>query len=108
MSRDEAGSLDERLAKVLGELSDVDRADAAGGAELRRGSRLFAVLGQGSIEVQLDAAVAAAARRTPNVSASSRGPDWVLFRPKTIDRFALDRAEAWLRSAHRLAADARR
>jgi hypothetical protein len=103
---DGAESLGGRLADVVAELSGVERAQGPNGDELRRAGRLFAVLGQGSLEVQLDPLVGAAARRTPDVTASPRGPGWVLFRPRAIDQFALDRAEAWLRSAHRLAAGA--
>jgi hypothetical protein len=57
--------------------------------------------------VHLAPMVAKAALRTPDVIVSSRGPGWLAFTPSTIDRFALDRAEAWLRSAHRLAGSRR-
>ncbi len=63
----------------------------------------FAVLTPDVLEVALDAAVAKAALRTPGASASRRGPAGSLSRRAAVDRFALDRAEAWLRSAHRRA-----
>ena len=54
-----------------------------------------------SAEFRLDPAVAAAAQRTPDTSASERGPDWVRFSPATLDAHAADRAVAWLGSAAR-------
>ena len=54
-----------------------------------------------SAEFRLDPAVAAAARRTPDTSASERGADWVRFRPPDLDGHAIDRAVAWLGSAAR-------
>jgi hypothetical protein len=38
---------------------------------------------------------------------SARGPDWIGFAPVVIDDPAVDRAEAWFLSAHRLAMAAR-
>lgn len=54
-----------------------------------------------SAEFRLDPAVAAAAQRTPDTSASERGPEWVRFSPADIDGHAVDRAVAWLGSAAR-------
>ena len=65
--------------------------------------RMFAVLGDDLLEVGLDAPVATAALRTPDTRTSPRGTGWIAFTPAAIDRFALDRAEAWLRLAHRRA-----
>ena len=56
-------------------------------------------------EFRLDPAVAAAAQRTPDTSASERGPDWVRFSPTDVDDHAIDRAAAWLGSAARRALD---
>ena len=47
--------------------------------------------------------IGAAARNTPDASASALGPDWVAFQPATLDGHARDRAVAWLAAAHRLA-----
>lgn len=54
-------------------------------------------------EFRLDPTVAAAAQRTPDTSASDRGPDWVRFSPGDLDDQAIDRAVAWLGSAARRA-----
>jgi hypothetical protein len=101
MTGNGAETLAERVEAVIAELDEVAVVLSGDERELRAGGRLFAVVSDDALEVMLDPAVAAAAQRTPDVSASSRGPAWVLFRPRVIDRFALDRAEAWLRSAHR-------
>ena len=101
MNGNGSGTLADALEPLLTELGSIDRTDAAGGAELRRAGRLFAVLGDERLEVVLDPAIAAAAQRTPDVTSSPRGPGWVSFRPGALDQFALDRAESWLRIAHR-------
>jgi hypothetical protein len=44
-----------------------------------------------------------AALRTPDTAPSPRGPDWVAFAPEVLDDPAIDRAEAWFLSGHRLA-----
>ncbi len=66
--------------------------------------RVFAVVGADFLEVALDPLVAAAALRTPDTRRSPRGEGWIAFGPEHVDRFALDRAEAWLRLGHRRAA----
>jgi hypothetical protein len=48
--------------------------------------------------------VASAALRTADTRPSPRGAGWIAFTPRSVDRFALDRAEAWVRLAHRRAA----
>lgn len=100
--RDE--SVDDAIERVIAELPAVDRHEAGGAIEVRRGSVLFAVVAPGRLEVLLDPAIAAAALRTPDVVASTRGRGWVRFSPGS-SRAALDvdRAEAWLRLAHRAA-----
>lgn len=47
--------------------------------------------------------IGAAARNTPDASASPLGQDWVAFEPATLDGHARDRAVAWFAAAHRLA-----
>ena len=97
-------SLDERVEGVVEELDGVvRRRDGESVTYLARGVA-FAVLAPDALEVALDAPVAKAALKTPGASVSRRGPGWITFRPTVVDRFALDRAEAWLRSAHRRAA----
>ncbi len=96
----------------LGELLDAEAAELAGAKRSvaperevtwSRGGRAFAVLsGDGSVaEFRLDEAVATAATKTPETTASQRGPGWVRFAPVDLDDHAADRAVAWLASAHR-------
>ena len=101
MTGNGAETLAERVEAVIAEMDEVAVVQSGDERELRAAGRLFAVISDDALEVVLDPAVAEAAQRTPDVSASARGPAWVLFRPQVVDRFALDRAEAWLRSAHR-------
>lgn len=95
--------LDVLVAGVVAGLERVERVPSGEGSELRVDGRAFAVVAPGRIEVALDPAVAEAARRTSDVTPSPRGRGWIVFEPSVADRFALDRAEAWLRSAHRIA-----
>ena len=69
------------------------------------GGRPFATLDvTGTIaSFQLDAELAAAARRTPGVKASLLGPEWVEFTPGALDEHAIDRATAWFAAAERRA-----
>lgn len=96
------------LREVLGDaaagLADTEAATGAGGETTwSRGGRPFAVLsGDGNAaEFRLDAAVAAAATRTPDVVPSGRGSGWVRFQPAVLDDHGADRAAAWFASAHR-------
>jgi hypothetical protein len=91
--------------EVVGELADVSRIDGDDGAVWQRAGRPFASLAAGALEVRLQPPVARAALRTPDTSASPRGEGWVRFAPSVLDRFAADRAAAWLESAWRHAAD---
>jgi FAD/FMN-containing dehydrogenase len=97
-------SLDERVEAVIGELDGVERHREDESVGYAVAGRLFAVLMEDVLETSLDPTIAAAALRTPDVMPSSRGRGWIAFTPEAVDRFALDRAEAWLRSAHRRAA----
>ena len=101
-------TLDERVGMVVESLDGVTRTRDGELDRLAVGSVAFAVVGLDVIEVVLDPAVAQAALATPGTRPSPRGPGWVTFQPQTADRFALDRAEAWLRNAHRRAAGAAR
>ena len=97
-------SLDERVEAVIGELAGVERTRDGESVTYAVGGVAFAVLMPDLLEVSLDPAVARAALKTGDVISSSRGGGWIAFTPEAIDRFALDRAEAWVRSAHRRAA----
>lgn len=94
-------TLDERVETVIEELDGVDRARDGESVTYLAGGRPFAVLLPDGLEVALDRSVANAALRTADTLASARGDGWIAFTPTTVDRFALDRAEAWVRSAHR-------
>ena len=96
-------ALDERVEAVIEELDGVTRRREDELVTFEAGGRLFAVLMVDLLEVLLDRAVADAALRTPDTMASNRGSGWIAFHPEDHDRFALDRAEAWVRSAHRRA-----
>jgi hypothetical protein len=82
--------------------TDVTGLPAGGTAFAIGATTVAAVSADGSsAEFRLDPAVAAAAQRTPDTSASERGSDWVRFTPATLDTHAADRAVAWLGSAAR-------
>ncbi len=78
-------------------------AGADGSLTWSRSGRAFAVLDAegSSAEFGLDAAVADAAARTPDVTHSARGAGWVTFSPAYLDDHAADRAIAWLASSYR-------
>ena len=104
MTDEAAPSLEQVLAEAAAELEAVDEAATPGGAvEWSIDGIVFAAVNGGRAEFRLDPMVAAAALRTPDTSRSRRGPDWVSFRPETLDDPALDRAEAWFGSAWRRA-----
>ena len=94
-------TLDERVEAVIEDLDGVERTRDGESVTYLAGGAPFAVLMPDVLEVYLDPAVAKAALKTGNTLSSSRGAGWIAFTPETIDRFALDRAEAWIRSAHR-------
>jgi hypothetical protein len=96
-------SIDERVGVVIEELGDVTRGRDGELELLSVRGRQFAVVGADLLEVALDPAIAKAALATPDTRPSPRGAGWVAFTPATTDRFALDRAEAWIRLAHRRA-----
>lgn len=98
-------SLDERVEGVVELLDGVERRREGQSVTYLVGGTAFAVLAPEALEVGLDTAVAKAALKTPGASTSRRGTGWIVFTPKVVDRFALDRAEAWLRSAYRRAVE---
>lgn len=96
-------TLDERVETVLEELEGVIRRRDGVVLLLSVGTHIFAVLGGEFLEVALAPAIATAALRTPDTRPSPRGAGWIAFWPRNPDQFALDRAEAWVRLAHRRA-----
>ena len=99
-------TLTDLLVEAAEPLPDVSASvHPAGGVLWDRVGRAFAaVSADGAVaDFRLEGAVADAALRTPDTMRSRRGPDWVSFRPETLDDHALDRAEAWFGSAWRRA-----
>ena len=97
-------SLAELVDSVIEDLGGVERSPGPAGLSCAVNGRTFAVYAEDRLETALEPSVAKAALRTPDTSESPRGTGWVAFAPASIDRFALDRAEAWVRSAYRRAA----
>jgi len=98
-------TLAEAIDDAAERLPGVERRDMAGGGiEWLVASRPFAAVGAERVEFRLDPIVARAALGTPDTSVSARGAEWVAFSPSELDRFAVDRAMAWLGAAHRRAA----
>ena len=85
-------------------LEDVERQERGSLVEFSRTGKVFAAIEGSVASYRLSPAVARAALATPDTRASPRGADWVAFAPAAMDRFALDRAVAWLESAWRNAA----
>jgi hypothetical protein len=101
---DEPATLLEALTAAAAGLPDVTAQAGSHGTEWSVRRQPFATAGGDVAEFRLEPAIVRAALGTPDTSPSARGPDWVAFRPAELDRFALDRARAWLASAHRRAA----
>jgi hypothetical protein len=96
--------LDELLAEAAGGLPGTAVSGGDDGSTTwSRGGRAYAAVSadRSTASFCLDPAVAAAAIRTPDTTASGRGPGWVDFRPDDLDDHAADRAVAWLGSAYR-------
>ncbi len=100
-------SLEEILASAAADEDDgIDATtDADGSTAWAIAGRPFATLDADGLTAafRLDTVIADAARRTPDTSASPRGPEWASFRPKTLDGHAEDRARAWFAAAARRA-----
>lgn len=88
---------------VVADLPDVAVATSGPSTTWSRGGLAFAVLGEGSVELRIGATIGAAAMRTPDTGASSRGGEWVTFSPRELDAHALDRLGAWFGLAYRRA-----
>lgn len=86
-------------------LDGVESATDAGGTVYSAAGGPFARLTADALDLRLEPLVAQAALRTPDTTASDRGPGWVRFAPRALDRFAADRVRAWIEHAWRHAAD---
>jgi hypothetical protein len=104
MDDDQSGlSLGELLQEAADGLDGVATGADDRGTTWSIGSVPFAALNGETAEFRLDPQVTRAALRTPDTAPSSRGPEWVAFRPPVLDDGATDRAEAWFLSAARRA-----
>lgn len=98
----------ELLDDLIGEAADIHVSIADDGFEYSREGVIFAARSAASVvEVRLGEEIAEAARRTPDTTASGRGPAWIRFAPHEWDDHALDRLEAWFRVAWRTAETSR-
>jgi hypothetical protein len=97
-------SLPALVAEIVIDLPESRALSAGGTTTWSRAERPFAALGPDALEIRLDREIAAAAARTPDTGPSSRGPDWISFRPGELDAHARDRLRAWLELAYRRAA----
>ena len=100
-------TLAEILASSAEDLADVTASTEGELTTWSTAGRPFATLAGEWAEFRLDPMVARAALRTADASPSMRGPEWVVFAPSAMDDPAIDRAEAWFLSAHRLVAAVR-
>ena len=92
-------TLRDALAESAADVDEVATSVSADGSvSYVAGGKTVAVVGSTgtSAEFLLSKAVAAAALRTPDTTASARGPEWVRFEPAELDDHAIDRAVAWL------------
>ena len=99
-------SLAEVVDRVVANLAGTSRRPGATeGEEVIVAGAPFAVSHGDALEVLLDGPVARAALATEDTQPSPRGAGWVRFVPRVMDRYAADRAEAWLAFAHRRAGE---
>jgi hypothetical protein len=96
-------AIEQAALAVADDLEDVERIETGDVLELRRGGVEFARFDTRGAGFRVGRPVVTAAIRTPGAEASDLGADWVGFRPETADRFALDRAIAWVEVAWRRA-----
>jgi hypothetical protein len=96
-------SLEAALLEAAADLPGLVMRTAGRRRDFLVGSRVVATFEGGVAEYRLDPAVAAAALRTPDTRPSQSAADRIAFEPGLLDRYAADRAVAWLRSAVRRA-----
>jgi hypothetical protein len=94
-------SVAQLVSELAADLADAHSTTDGPSTTWSRSGRVFAVLGPDGIEVRLEAAIAAAAARTPDAAPSPRGPEWVRFNPRELDAHATDRLVAWFNFAYR-------
>lgn len=91
------------LADLVAETPGVERSTTAEAIVFSAEGRQFGAVEGDVIELRLDRAIASAALRTPDTSASERGPEWVRYQPASLEGYDLDRLEAWFGLAQRRA-----
>ena len=96
-------TLGDVLADAAEDLTGIVAETDDGSTTWSIAGRPFAALAADRAEFRLDPLVARAALRTADTRPSGRGPEWVAFTPELLDDGAVDRAEAWFLSAHRVA-----
>ena len=84
-------------------LSGVDRRQDGRGVTWSIGGQPIAIVEGTMASFRIGREIGAAARNTPDASASALGPDWVALQPESLDDHARDRAVAWFAAAHRRA-----
>jgi len=98
-----APTLADVLVNAAAEIDDLSTRPTDGGFEFVVGARAIATVEGAAAEFRLDPSVAGAALRTPDTRPSSTSSERIAFAPAVLDRYAVDRAIAWLGSAARLA-----
>jgi hypothetical protein len=96
-------SIEEALLRAAADLPGVVVRGDGARREFRVGSVVVARLAGPVAEYRLDPAVIKAALRTPDTKPVEGASEWVAFEPARMDRYATDRAVAWLQSAVRRA-----
>jgi hypothetical protein len=99
----EPGSLGEAIESTAATFGDIDVEAAQEGSEYSTRGVVFASVGPVSASFLLPADVARGALGTPDTAPSPLGAGWIRFTPPTLDRFAVDRVQAWFVLAHRMA-----
>lgn len=91
------------LEEVASTLAGVTSTARDGGLTWAVGGQSIVTVEGGTASFRIGREIGAAARNTPDTSASPLGPEWVAFRPAVLDGHARDRIVAWFGAAHRRA-----
>ena len=97
---DAHGSLSEVVAETAAGIGVAAR-EVEGGRDYLVGETIVVEVRGEVVSFRLRPDIAVAAARTPDAGPSPRGPEWVAFTPRSLDRFARDRIEAWFEFAVR-------
>ncbi|MFV2064408.1 MAG: hypothetical protein ACC726_13000 [Chloroflexota bacterium] len=97
-------ALDDLATGLAEELGDVRTSLEGEMTGYSRGDATFARASSNALEVRLPQDIAEAALRTTDSSVVPGEPGWVRFAPSASDPHAVDRSQAWFRTAWRHAA----